>query len=133
MTTTAQQAAALNRTPAPDPAPAPNRSPAPNPAPASAATSLDDAVRAVTAALAALNADPTGIPVEGAIEEAEPLLDALEPGLTSIVLHRLLASIHECHREGRSTSDLLRTRRASAARALRLDPRRHAEPHRKAS
>ena len=94
---------------------------------------LDEVVRAVTAALAALNADPAGAHVENAIERAELLLDGLEPGLTAIVLNRLLASIRDCHREGLQTSGQLRVRRASAARALHLDPRRHPEPARKAS
>ena len=96
-------------------------------------TTLDEAVRAVTAALAALNADPTGARVEYAIERTATALGELEPGLTTIVLNRLLTSIRDCHREGRPTSALLRTRRASAARALHLDPGRHAAPIRKAS
>ncbi|HEY9414427.1 MAG TPA: hypothetical protein VIQ30_06700 [Pseudonocardia sp.] len=94
---------------------------------------LNEAVRAVTTALAALDTDPGGAHVEDAIERAATLLADLEPGLTTIVLHRLLASIRDCHDEGRRTSVLLRTRRASAARAIHLDPRRHHSPTRKAS
>jgi gamma-glutamyl:cysteine ligase YbdK (ATP-grasp superfamily) len=96
-------------------------------------STLDEAVRAVTAALAALNTNPAGTDVENAIERAEGLLDGLEPGLSAIVLSRLLASIRDCHREGRQTSVQLRARRASAARALHLDPRRHPPPTRQAS
>lgn len=94
---------------------------------------LDVAVQAVTAALAALNTDPVGTYVEQAIERAELSLAGLEPSLTAIVLNRLLASIRDCHREGRHTSDQLRARRASAARALHLDPRRNAALTRQAS
>jgi hypothetical protein len=94
---------------------------------------LDEAVRAVTATLAALHSNPAGAHVEESIERTALLLDRLEPGLTTIVLNRLLASIRDCHRQGLYTSTLLRTRRASAARALHLDPRRHAAPARKAS
>lgn len=94
---------------------------------------LDEAVRAVTAALAALSADPAGTAVGDAIERAGLALYGLEPGLTTIVLNRLLASIRDCHREGLPTSALLRTRRASAARALHLDPRRNPVSDRKAS
>jgi hypothetical protein len=93
---------------------------------------LDEALRAVTAALAALNTDPAGIRVNDAIEHAEHILDELEPALSTIVLTRLLTSIRDCHREGRHTSVQLRARRASAARALHLDPRRHPEPTRQA-
>jgi hypothetical protein len=93
----------------------------------------DRGVRAVTAALAALNADPVGAHVEHAIEQAELSLAGLEPSLTAIVLARLLTSIRDCHRDGRRTSDQLRARRASAARALHLDPRGHSDPARKAS
>ena len=94
---------------------------------------LDEAVRGVTAALAALNTDPAGSRVQDAIERAEHLLDGLEPALSTIVLTRLLASIRDCHREGQHTSVQLRARRASAARALHLDPHRHPEPTRQAS
>ena len=94
---------------------------------------LDEAVRAVTAALAALNTDPAGSPVEDAIERAERLLEHLEPALSTIVLTRLLASIRDCHRAGQHTSAQLRARRGSAARALRLDPRREPLPTRQAS
>jgi hypothetical protein len=94
---------------------------------------LDGAVQAVTAALAALNTDPVGAHVEQAIERAEHSLAGLEPSLTAIVLNRLLTSIRDCHREGRHTSDQLRARRASAARALHLDPRRTSAPARQAS
>jgi hypothetical protein len=94
---------------------------------------LDEAVRAVTVALAALNADPAASRVEESIGRAGDLLEGLEPGLTAIVLNRLLTSIRDCHREGRQTSAQLRARRASAARALHLDPRRHSHPTRKAS
>lgn len=101
--------------------------------PTTHATTPDEAVRALTAALAALNTDPTGTRVEDMIGRAGALLDGLEPGLTAIVLNRLLTSIRDCQREGRPTSAQLRARRASAARALHLDPRRHAHPDRKAS
>jgi hypothetical protein len=93
----------------------------------------DEAVRAVTAALAALSADPEGAQVEAAVQRAALVLDGLEPSLTAIVLNRLLASIRDCQREGQHTSVRLRARRASAARALHLDPRRHPHPARKAS
>lgn len=94
---------------------------------------LNKAVRAVNAALAALSSEPAGPRVEDAIERADHTLEALEPGLSTIVLARLLTSIRDCHREGRHTSAQLRARRVSAARALRLDPHRYPDTARRAS
>ncbi|MGI8816557.1 MAG: hypothetical protein ACR2G2_15100 [Pseudonocardia sp.] len=94
---------------------------------------LDDAVRAVTTALAALRAEPGSPTVLNAVRHADSVLVTFEPDLTTIVLRRLLASIEDCHREGQRTSVMLTVRQASAARALRLDPRWRATPTQRAS
>jgi hypothetical protein len=81
------------------------------------------AVEAVTAALAALRRESGSEAVGRAIEDATASVDALGPGVTTVVLHRLIASIADCHREGVHQSPRLATCRRSTLVALRLDPR----------
>ncbi|MDT7621823.1 MAG: hypothetical protein QOF99_2724 [Pseudonocardiales bacterium] len=90
---------------------------------ATAATELTAAVEAVTAALAALRKDSGSAPVRRAIEHATATVDALGPGVTTVVLHRLIASIADCHRDGVHQSPRLAVCRRSTLVALRLDPR----------
>ncbi|HEY1971019.1 MAG TPA: hypothetical protein VGH89_23900 [Pseudonocardia sp.] len=84
---------------------------------------LDVAVDAVTAALAALRAEPRSSAVHTAVQRATAAVDALTPDLTAEVLHRLVVSIEDCHRDGVSNSARLAVCRRSTSVALRLDPR----------
>jgi len=86
-------------------------------------TELDRVVDAVTAALAALRAEPRSAEVGTAIDRAAAQVDALAPNVTSVVLHRLLVSIADCHRDGVRQSPRLAICRRSTLMALRLDPR----------
>ncbi|MDT7560228.1 MAG: hypothetical protein QOI68_4698 [Pseudonocardiales bacterium] len=90
---------------------------------ATATTELTAAVEAVTSALAALRKDSGSAPVRRAIEHATATVDALGPGVTTVVLHRLIASIADCHRDGVHQSPRLAVCRRSTLVALRLDPR----------
>lgn len=94
-------------------------------------TDVDHAVTAITAALAALRADPASATVDLAIARATSAVDALDAGLTAEVLRRLVASIDECHRDGLPSSPRLVVRRRSASTALRLDPACSAGPRRR--
>jgi hypothetical protein len=86
-------------------------------------TDLDRAIDAVTEALAALRAEPGSVEVRDAVERANDAVDALSPNVTTEVLHRLVVSIADCHRNGVSTSPRLAVCRRSTLVALRLDPR----------
>jgi hypothetical protein len=81
------------------------------------------AVDAVTSALAALRAQPRSGDVRTAVDRANEAVEALPPDLTAKVLHRLVVSIEDCHREGIAHSARLAICRRSTSRALRLDPR----------
>ena len=81
------------------------------------------AVRAVSAALAELRADPAADSVRNRIDAADQTLAPLGRDLTKTVLRRLLDSVDACHRAGQSDSGSLADRERSTVRALRLDPR----------
>lgn len=97
------------------------------------------AVEAVTTALSALLTEPPrSRTVRDAVGQATAAVDALDRDVTSVVLHRLVASIEDCHRDGVRHSDRLAVCRRSTSIALRLDPRWRAHAtedvaHRRAS
>lgn len=84
---------------------------------------LNRAVAAASAAIAALRVNPRADAVRHALQRASAAVEALEPDLTTIVLGRLLASIEDCHLDGRTHSPRLALGARTALRALRLDPR----------
>ncbi|HEX4358272.1 MAG TPA: hypothetical protein VH141_12160 [Pseudonocardia sp.] len=84
---------------------------------------LDRAIDAVTEALAALRAEPGSAEVRDAVDRANDAVDALSPNVTTEVLHRLVVSIADCHRNGVPNSPRLAVCRRSTLVALRLDPR----------
>jgi hypothetical protein len=84
---------------------------------------LAAAVDAVSGALAALRRGSGSDLMRRAIEDATATVDALGPGVTTVVLHRLLASIADCHRDGVRHSPRLAICRRSTLVALHLDPR----------
>jgi hypothetical protein len=81
------------------------------------------AVEAVTTALSALLTEPRSRAVRDAVGQATAAVGALDRDVTSVVLHRLVASIEDCHRDGVRHSDRLAVCRRSTSIALRLDPR----------
>jgi hypothetical protein len=85
--------------------------------------SLDRAVEAAATALTALRAEPRAYAVAAAVDRASQAVDALGPGVTAVVLRRLLASIADCHRDGLRDSSRLAVCRRTITVALRLDPR----------
>jgi hypothetical protein len=85
--------------------------------------SLDRAVEAAATALTALRAEPRAYAVAAAVGRASQAVDALGPGVTAVVLRRLLASIADCHRDGLRDSSRLAVCRRTISVALRLDPR----------
>jgi hypothetical protein len=87
------------------------------------AADLDVAVEAVTTALAELRAAPGSAAVRNAVDMAASAVDALDPDLTAEVLHRLVVSVENCHRDGVPHSPRLAVCRRSTSVALRLDPR----------
>ncbi|HEX4250404.1 MAG TPA: hypothetical protein VH008_21245 [Pseudonocardia sp.] len=96
-------------------------------------TDLDHAIDAVTEALAELRAEPGSADVRDAVDRANDAVDALAPNVTTEVLHRLVVSIADCHRDGVRSSARLAVCRRSTLVALRLDPRwtRPTSPHRR--
>ena len=84
---------------------------------------LDLAIDAVTEALAALRAEPGSAEVRDAVDRANEAVDALTPSVTTEVLHRLVVSIADCHRNGVRSSPRLAVCRRSTLVALKLDPR----------
>lgn len=84
---------------------------------------LNRAVHAVTTALAALRAEPRSDAVHEAVEHAASAVRELDHDLTAEVLHRLVVSIEDCHRNGVAQSPRLSVCRRSTSLALRLDPR----------
>jgi hypothetical protein len=94
-----------------------------DPTAVTATTELTVAVEAVSAALAALRKDSGSAVVRRSIENATATVDALGPGVTTVVLHRLIASIADCNRDGVQHSPRLAICRRSTLVALRLDPR----------
>jgi hypothetical protein len=86
-------------------------------------TDLNLAVNAVATALAALRAEPRSSAVRTAVDRAWAAVDALHHDLTAEVLHRLVVSIEDCHRDGVAHSPRLAVCRRSTSVALRLDPR----------
>ncbi len=89
---------------------------------------LDVAVDAVTSALAALSVAPRSTATATAVDRAAEAVDALEPHLTTEVLHRLVTSIEDCRREGVRHSPRLAICRRSTLLALRLDQRWTRQP-----
>jgi hypothetical protein len=84
---------------------------------------LDRAVEAAATALTALRAEPRAHAVREAVDRASQAVDTLGPGVTAVVLRRLLASIADCHRDGLRDSSRLAVCRRTISVALRLDPR----------
>lgn len=85
---------------------------------------LAAALAAVTSALVSLRRDPRSSDVDETVRRALVAVDALAPGVTQVVLRRVLASVDECHRAGVPSSIPLRVRTRAAGRAIRLDPAR---------
>jgi hypothetical protein len=82
---------------------------------------LATALRSVSSALALLRRDPRAPDVVEAVRRGQATVDQLAPGVTAVVLRRLLASIEECHRQGVTTSIRLGARTRAARYAIRLE------------